>query len=149
MADLLVCNRGRVAVMEGCEGIPGKILLGDFEPRAAIITSPAVSQRTNVQFMTSLKESVYVYVFGDQMGTVMIAGIAFAERCETGESGLEEVFDYYQNFRASQRKETVSIGFGFSKASISGFLTAAEVSSRDPDLMTMDFKFTINTLPEK
>lgn len=147
MADLLACQRGKVVVMEGCDGVPGKILLKDFEPTAAIITSPAITQKTNVQFQTSLKEAVYVYVFGDQMGIVTIAGVAFAAKCEGDESGLEEIFDYYRNYRASQRKEPVEVTFG--KESVSGFLTAADISSCDPSFLTLDFKFTINTLPKK
>ena len=149
MADLFACQRGRVVVMEGCEGVPGKIMLNDFEPRAAIITSPAVIQKTNVQFQTSLKEAVYVYVFGDQMGSVIISGVAFAERCDTGESGMEEIFDYYRDFRASKRPEPIEVAFGFSKEAVSGFLIASDVTSRDPSFLSMDFKFTISTLPEK
>lgn len=147
MAELFACKRGRVAVMEGCDGVPGKIVLDGFEPLAAIITSPAVAQRVNVQFTPSLKESVYVYVFGDTMGQVVIAGVAFAARCEGEESGMEDVFNYYRDYRASQRKEPVSVTFG--KESISGFLTDVNMSSRDPDLMTMNFQFSIRTLPRK
>jgi hypothetical protein len=147
MADLFACSRGNLTVMEGCEGVPGKILLKGFSPQAAIIVSPAISQRTNVQFQTSLRESVYVYVFGDQMGTVTVTGVAFATRCDADDSGLEEIFEYYQNYRASQRQQPIEVTFG--KESISGFLTASDISSRDPSFLTLDFKFTINTLPKK
>jgi hypothetical protein len=101
----------------------------------------------NVQFQTSLKESVYVYVFGDQMGNVVISGIAFAGLCEGEESGIEDIFKYYRDYRASQRKETVTVTFG--KQSISGFLTESRMSSRDPDNLTLNYTFTINTLPKK
>jgi hypothetical protein len=147
MADLFACQRGKVVVMEGCEGVPGKIILGGFEPLASIITSPAVAQRVNAQFQTSLKDSVYVYVFGDQMGNVTIAGVAFASRCQSEDSGMEDVFNYYRDNRASQKKEPIEVTFG--KQAISGFLMASELSSRDPDLLTLDFKFTISTLPKK
>ena len=148
MAELLACQRGKIAVMEGCEGIPGKILLDGFEPVAAIVTAPSVEQRVNAQFQTSLKESVYVYVFGDQMGNIGIAGIAFASTCEDEEaSGMEDVFNYYRDYRASQRKEPIAVTFG--KESISGFLMASKLSSRDASNMTLDFSFTINTLPKK
>lgn len=147
MAELFACKRGRVAVMEGCNGVPGKIVLDGFEPLAAIITSPSISQRVNAQFTPSLKESVYVYVFGDLMGQVIISGVAFAARCEGEESGMEDVFNYYRDYRASQRQEPVSVTFG--KESVSGFLTDVSLSSRDPDLMTMDFKFAVRTLPRK
>lgn len=147
MADLLTCQRGKVVVMEGCGGIPGKIILDGFEPIASIITAPAIRQRVNIQFQTSLKEAVYAYVFGDQMGSVRIAGIAFAGRCEGEESGMEDIFNYYRDYRASQRKDPVTVTFG--KESVSGFLTASDMTSRDPDLLTLDFVFTINTLPRK
>jgi len=147
MADLFACQRGKVVVMEGCEGVPGKIILGGFEPLASIITSPAVTQRVNAQFQTSLKDSVYVYVFGDQMGNVTIAGVAFASRCQSEDSGMEDVFNYYRDNRASQKKEPIEVTFG--KQAISGFLMASELSSRDPDLLTLDFRFTISTLPKK
>jgi hypothetical protein len=147
MAELLVCQRGKVFAMEGCDGIPGKILLDKFEPVACIITSPAITQRVNAQFQTSLKESVYVYVFGDQMGQVTITGIAFAGMCEGDSSGMKEILDYYRDYRASQRKETVIVTFG--KESISGFLTESMMSSRDPSDLTLNYTFTINTLPKK
>lgn len=147
MADLFACQRGKVVVMEGCEGVPGKIILGGFEPLASIITSPTVVQRVNAQFQTSLKDSVYVYVFGDQMGNITIAGVAFASRCQSEDSGMEDVFNYYRDNRASQKKEPIEVTFG--KQAISGFLMASELSSRDPDLLTLDFRFTISTLPKK
>lgn len=147
MSDILVCNRGRVVTMEGCDGIPGKIIVDGFEPIAAIITAPSVDQRVNVQFQTSLRESVYVYVFGDQMGNVGIAGIAFAGLCEGEGSGMEDVFNYYRDYRASQRKEPISVTFG--KESISGFLISSSMTSRDPSQLTLNFNFVISTLPKK
>jgi hypothetical protein len=147
MADVFACTRGKVVVMDGCGGLPGKIVLGGFEPMAAIITSPSVTQRVNVQFQSSLKESVYVYVFGDQMGNVMINGIAFAARCQGDASGMKDIFDYYRDYRASQKKEPIEVTFG--KEAISGFLTESNMSSRDPNNLTLDFRFTINTLPKK
>jgi len=101
----------------------------------------------NAQFQTSLKASVYVYVFGDQMGNVGIAGIAFAGKCDGEHSGMEDVFNYYRDYRASQRKEPIEVTFG--KESISGFLTASKMTSKDTSNLTLNFSFTINTLPKK
>ena len=149
MADLFACSRGKVVVMEGCGGVPGKIKLGRFNPVASIITSPSITQRVNVQFQSSLKESVSVYVFGDQMGSVTISGIAFNSRCQGGEesSGLKDIFQYYRDYRASQYAESIEIAFG--QESISGFLTQSQLTSRDPNFLTLNFTFTFNTLPKK
>jgi hypothetical protein len=148
MSEVFACRRGTVVVLEGCQGIPAKLILDGFEPKAAIIVAPKISQMVNVQFQTSLKEAVYAYVFGDKMGMTGLSGIAFAGRCnDEGASGLKDVFDYYKDYRASKRKEVVTVTFG--PEALSGFLTGLEMTPRDPRDMTMDFHFGINTLPKK
>jgi hypothetical protein len=147
MSELLVCRRGMVVKMEGHGGIPGKVKLEGFEPLASIIIAPAIGQRVNVQFQTSLKKSVYVYVFGDQMGNVVIHGIAFAGLCKGNDSGLKDVFNYYKEFRASVHDKPVTVTFG--EETISGFLMAMDMRSKDPDYMTVDFALTISSLPKE
>jgi len=147
MSELLACRRGTVVIMEGCEGIPGKVKLEGFKPMASIIVAPSIGQRVNVQFQTSLEKSVYVYVFGDQMGNVIMHGIAFAGRCDGNYSGLKDVFNYYKTFRASTRAKPVTVTFG--EETISGFLIALDMSPKDPDYMMVDFKLTISSLPKE
>lgn len=147
MAELLACRRGTLVVLEGCDGIPGKLKLSNFSPVASIIVAPRVGQRVNVQFQTSLKESVYAYVFGDQMGNVSIQGIAFAGRCNGEDSGIQEVFDYYKDYRASSKPDLVTVTFG--KEAMSGFLIEMRMTPRDSQFMTTDFSMTISTLPKK
>lgn len=146
--NIFECRRGMVMVLEGCKGIPAKLILEGFEPKAAIIVAPTINQSVDVQFQTSLKEAVYAYVFGDKMGATELSGIAFAGRCEQEDaSGLKDLFDYYKKYRASKRKEVVKVTFG--PEAMSGFLTALNLQPRDPRDMTMNFNFGINTLPKK
>jgi hypothetical protein len=146
--DLFACRRGTVVTLEGCDGLPGKLVLEGFEDQvAAIIESPALRHGVNIQFMQSLDDAVYAYVFGDNMGQVTIKGVAFAGLCTGSGSGLKELDDYYKNFRASQRKEVVVVTIG--KVTQSGFLTGMVITSRDPKFMLLDFEMTINTLPKK
>lgn len=145
--DLFACRRGTVVVMEGCEGVPGKLALEDFKTMAAIIETPTMRHAVNIQFMTSLEDAVYAYVFGDQMGAVTLKGVAFAGCCEGSGSGLKYLDDYYKDFRAAHRKEVVTVTIG--PVTQSGFLTSMEISSRDPKYMLLDFTMTINTLPKK
>jgi hypothetical protein len=149
MSEILACRRGLVETMKGCGGIPGKLQLDPkFEPLAAIIDAPAISQSVNVQFQPSLGGPVYVYVFGDQMGNVTITGTAFAGLCrDQSQSGIKEVIDYYNEQRASQRTETVTVTFG--SESISGFLTRMTLSPRDPLYMLVSFSLVINALPKE
>lgn len=145
--DLFACRRGFVVSMQGCKGMPGKLKLEGFEPLAAIIEAPALRHSVNMQFMESMDNAVYAYAFGDNMGVISLRGVAFAASCETSNSGLKTLSDYYKNHRAVNRKEPVTISIG--STTYSGFLTELDIGSRDPSYMLLDFTMIIRTLPAK
>lgn len=148
MSEILACRRGLVISMEGCQGIPGRIEIDGFEPLAAIIDAPSIDQSVNVQFMQSLGQPVYVYVFGDNMGGVVISGTCFAGLCtDESKNGIKEVIDYYEDFRASQNPDLITVTYG--AASLSGFLTKMALRPKDPLYMLTSFEFTINTIPKQ
>jgi hypothetical protein len=150
MADIFQCQRGKVVVLKGCDGMPVKLILEDFKPQAAIIIAPRIQQAVDVQFQTSLKEAVYAYVFGDKMGQTDLSGIAFAGRCGNDDAkGLKDLFDYYKEYRASKRKDTITVTFG--PEAMSGFLIALSMSPLQADArdMAMSFNMAISTLPKK
>jgi hypothetical protein len=147
MSDLLACRRGTVTTIEGCEGIPGTLSVDGFDAKAAIIVAPAVAQKVNVQFQTSLKEAVYAYVFGDQMGVISLSGLAFASRCDDDSNGVKELFEYYDDYRASVRKEVVTVTI--SDKAFSGFLVAMAFRPQNPEHMISAFNMEISVLPEK
>lgn len=135
--------------MPGCGRMPGKLKLSpNFDPLAALIDAPAVSQSVNVQFQASLGGPVYVYVFGDKMGNITVTGTAFAGHCDDpNNNGLKEVIDYYNENRASQRSEVVTVTYG--SDSFDGFLTRLELRPKDPEAMMTSFAIVINTLPRE
>ncbi len=148
MSDILACRRGTVTTIAGCEGIPGTLTVDGFEDKkAAIIVAPAVKQKVNVQFQTSLKESVYAYVFGDQMGAITLQGLAFAGVCEGDDNGVKELFEYYDDFRAAVRKEVVTVTIA--DKAFSGFLTSMDMRPQSPEHMISAFTMQIAVLPEK
>ena len=137
-------------MLKGCDGTPVKLILDGFEPQAAIIVAPRIDQAVDIQFQTSLKEAVYAYVFGDKMGNVTLSGIAFAGRCGNEEaSGLKDMFDYYKDYRASKRKEVVTVTFG--PEAMSGFLLSLNMSALQADArdLAMSFTMALATLPKK
>ena len=142
------CNRGEMEVTTAHEGVLGKL---ELDPRrdqlAAIIESPTLSQAVNIQFMASLSDAIYAYVFGDKMGHLTLRGVAFAGRCAQSVSGLKEVWDYYGKYRASQRQQTVAVTIG--PMTVSGFLTQLDINARDTKYMMLDFVMRIDTLPRK
>ena len=147
MSDLLACRRGTVITIEGCEGIPGTLSVDGFEAEAAIIVAPSVAQKVNVQFQTSLKEAVYAYVFGDQMGVVSLNGMAFASRCDGDANGIKELFEYYDDYRASVRKEVVTVTIA--DKAFSGFLLSLDLRPQSPEHMISSFAMQLAVLPEK
>ena len=150
MADVFNSREGFVAVVPGQNVIPGRIRIGGFEPVAAMVGGIAYNQRTNHQFQHALDGSVYIYVFGDMMGDVVVEGRAFPLRCDTNVSGLQEVFNFYATQRAANNPDVVKVSIG--AENIIGFLTAIKVRSQSvaesPVALFQSFHLTINTLPK-
>jgi len=151
MADIFNSRAGYVVVVPSDRAIPGKIVIPGFDPAAALIAGVDYKQRTNQQFQTSLDQAIYLYVFGDLMGDVVVKGIAFPQVCSGGEEGLLEILDFYQNKRASVNPDTIAMQIG--SATITGFLTAVEVISesvaQDPVSFISNYSMTINALPTR
>jgi hypothetical protein len=149
MADVFNSREGYVAVVPGQSVVPGRIKIGGFAPRAAMISGIDYDQKTNQQFQHTLDGSVYIYVFGDLMGNVTIEGRSFPLRCGEEVSGLSEVFKFYAEKRASKNADLVQVSIG--EEPISGFLTAIRVRSQSvaesPVALFKSFWLTINTLP--
>jgi hypothetical protein len=157
MADLFVSTPGQVAAFEmsatlGQVAIPAEIKDPPFirsRPSPVIFNTVDWMQKTNQQFVTSLDGSVYIYVFGDQMGSVSIQGYAFDQLCQQDISGLQMVLDYYDENRASKRQLPIKIAIG--EKVIQGFLTGVKVlaigSAGDPAPVLNRYELEINALP--
>ena len=148
MADIFNSTPGIVVAMKAPQAIPSRIRIGTFTPKAALISGMNYTQRTNQQFQYSLDKNVYIYVFGDLMGTLEISGIAFPQLC-TGEDGIVEVFEFYRKNRASVQPQSISVAVG--NHVITGLMTAlqlsAEATAHDTFAPTESYKIMINTSP--
>lgn len=150
MADIFSSRTGYVAVIPGQAVIPGRIKISGFEPTSALIENIGYGQRTNQQFQYALDGSVYIYVFGDEMGNVRINGIIFPLLCDGESTGMKEVLEFYAAKRASKSQDLVEVSIG--DEVITGFLTALEVSgvgvASDPQAAIQSYTMVINTLPK-
>ena len=122
------------------QGVASTILFGKMEWQ----------QNTHQQFSMSLDGSIYIYVFGDHMGTIKLSGITFDRLCEGGgKTGLALVLDYYKQNRASQRPTPIQVNVA--DQTIQGFLTGVSVrtmgiaTSKEPVLQ--EYELEINVLP--
>lgn len=157
MANLFVSAPGTVTSFQldatvGTISVPAEIKDPVFitRPGPVIFSQVEWVQRTNQQFANSLDGSVYIYVFGDQMGSVRVNGLAMDALCGQKENGLQKVLKYYETNRASKR--STPIGISIADQIVRGFLTGVQVTSvgattnpQAPVLHSYDME--INALP--
>jgi hypothetical protein len=150
---------GSVVAFDMGKVIPGVIKVSDPDwpgqkPSPVMFSSVLWEQATNQQFQHSLDGSIYVYVFGDRMGKVVIEGFTFIVTCEnSGETGLAMLMNFYSTNRASARSTPILIAVG--EDTISGFLTGVTMSALgsgtgDDGLALVNrFTLVINALPKE
>jgi len=150
MADVFNSRTGYVAVVPGQAVIPGRVKISGFDPTAALIESVNYNQRTNQQFQYALDGSVYIYVFGDEMGDVAVKGMILPILCTGQSTGMKEVLDFYAQNRASKSQALVEVSIG--DEVISGFLTGLGIAgvgaASDPIALIQRYSMIINTLPK-
>ena len=85
-------NTGRVIAIED-KVAQGGISLGNITANGepiyfgnfnTIITRIGVAAAGNYQFLHTIGNDVYIYVFGDRMGDVTLHGLSFANGCPAG-----------------------------------------------------------------
>lgn len=112
-------NRGRVQVLDkpGTGLTPGSILhvpeWGGFSQFKAIFTNVTIAEQGNYQFLHTLGNHIYVYVFGDRIGQFGLSGLAFFDNCGStapnGRIGISHVIGYYRQLKLSVRAEPVLV----------------------------------------
>jgi hypothetical protein len=140
-------------------------LVGDtrvnYQVHNSIFTRVGVAAGGNFQFLHTIADDVYMYVFGDRMGQVVIDGISFADKCAVSggtvaqfapgsynfRHGIEEMLEWYERNRLSARKDPVLVTIGRSKA-FAGFITSLNANVQDPLHRTVNFQITVTLLPD-
>lgn len=123
----------------------------DFNIERSIITRVVVSERVNAQFLHTIGADIYVYVFGDRIGNVVISGLAFASSCHGGEGaddrhGAERILKWYRKHRLSRRKEPIRILIG--NTPIEGFMMEFNEDVADSSTTMMQWTVVLQALPE-
>jgi hypothetical protein len=121
-----------------------------FGNQRSIITRMTVSQKVNVQFLHTLGDLIYVYVFGDRMGSICLSGLAFNCGCTKEgtppDGGAEQMLLWYRQNRASRRPNPVRVTVG--RTNIEGFVVNFTEDVVDPSLNLVQWGVDLAALPE-
>jgi hypothetical protein len=149
-------------------GVGGDLAGFGIGPLNTIITRIGVSSSGNYQFLHTIGNDVYVYVFGDRMGEITLHGLSFAQDCNArpplpppgsppgppprggdvqGKHGFERLFDWYQRSRLAVNPNPVTVRLGF-KTIFKGFMTGITGDVNDSMTRTIQFQLTISLLPD-
>ena len=125
----------------------------DFEDKRRgtfIVTEVGIRQGVNAQFLHTLDDAIYIYVFGDRVGDITISGIAFIDVCGTGVtgSGVKDVMTYYSDNKASQRAGPVLVKFGDGDP-FKAYLLESSINLLKPEMGAAQFTFNFKLMPQR
>lgn len=153
MASIFENRPGRAVAVTDTDDTPLALRLdawGGYAGFKAIITEVAVGLDGNYQFLHTLKDKIYIYVFGDRISQIRIAGLAFADTCPGGgPSGFELVLGFYQANRVANRATPSQIQIGTSAAGhFQGYLTNFKGDVFKPEARVTQFGLIYHVFPE-
>jgi hypothetical protein len=123
----------------------------DWNSYRGIITRITLSQQVNIQFLHTLGSMVYVYVFGDRMGSVTLSGLSFflcscdADGTAAASDYQNDVYAWYKTNRASVRSSPIKVSIG--EAVVQGFVTGFTEDVVDPALNLVQWGVNMTALP--
>jgi hypothetical protein len=166
MPSIFTSSAGTVMAIDatpngGAPSTPITILLDSDTPAGVgsssvgqlggIITSFVSTGDTNTQFMHTLRDVIYLTVFGDKIGSLSIGGYLFLNNpitCgpdKTAGAPLELFYDFFYNKYVVKKKEPLSIAVG--SRVLKGFLLSFQIQMADPQFMLGQFTLQMALLP--
>lgn len=170
MPEVFSSSPGSVLVVSSLSAAPLSISVPELTARGtaygtvrSILTSVGLSERTNSQFINTLRNFVYVYTFGDRPGDLVLSGLSFLQPCDgtlgvlVGQAGsevrllrtgFELLRAFYRRNRMSRRALPVNIAIGSSIA-LNGFLTGVDLVAQDPTSAMGQFSLTFKVFDDQ
>lgn len=150
MATFFPQSRGVVKRVDGPHPLsPFFISLdGARQPfTSAIITQAGVVRSGNYQFLHTLDDTVFVYVFGRRIGELRVSGVGFSANCDGQQAGSDQVIDWFENNQLSASGRPVIVGLGGRR--FRGFLTGMQLDVVDAETQLSQWSLRFNTFPAK
>lgn len=118
-------NRGRVTTFSPPGASPGSLVgltsppgrqggaeipWGGFANFKALITDINIVEQTNHQFLHTLGGNIYIYSFGDRIGTLGVGGLAFYDNCSDDQRpGIAHVLEYFRTVKLTEREAPMKL----------------------------------------
>lgn len=122
-----------------------------FDAQLSIITGLTLSQRGNVQFLHTLGGQVFIYVFGDRIGELIVSGLSFAGACP-GEGdlgpdhGAGKILAWYRDNRVAARQTPITFTIG--QEVVQGFVTGVSENVVDPSTLLTAWNVQVQVMPD-
>jgi hypothetical protein len=140
-------------------GSPLALTVGgfDYAPWSlSVVTQMSIRRQANVQFVHTLQDLIYVYSFGERIGSITVAGLSFVGMCDefgdTGmRTGIEYVLDWYDANEVGNGVGPLWLAIGGASGSgiFRAYLTGLEVDIVKPDLRLTSFALQFQALPRR
>lgn len=114
----------------------------------AIITQCGLMLNGNFQFLHTLNDTIFLYVFGRRIGEMSVSGISFGATCpgSDNQEGITEVIQKYEENQLAVRSSPIKIALG-PKMIFNTFLTGMQESVSDPETSLGQWSFRFSSFP--
>lgn len=96
-------------------------------------TGFALELQGNYQFLHTVNDFIYLYVFGDRVGELVVTGMGFVGGCpSTSDSNICKILDYYRRNRIAKHKQPIVVSLG-ECGNLLAFLTGMRMEISKPE----------------
>lgn len=145
-------NRGRATVLYRSGAAAGSMLTltdwGGFNQLKAIFTKHSLGEAGSYQFLHTMGSSIYLYVFGDRIGQMMLGGVAFYGNCDEQNDrvGISHVIQWYREHRVAKRAAPIQVTIDPS-TTFETYLLGMQGQVLDPAKRLYQFVLTMASVP--
>jgi len=150
MAYIFPSYVGVPGVVSDPKAAPMQFSLGGwtgFPATHCVLTGVAGNTMGNFQFLLTLRNFTYVYVFGEKMGDFVVNGMALAGDCpNAGPHGMNKAIEYYNTYAISVTGTPVVVNMAGWAAW--AFVIAANFTANNPRSGIGQFTFKLKTITQ-
>jgi len=141
-------TEGDIPVPVSFDGWSGR----QFFVQKSIITQMAIEREGNFKFVHTLKDLIHLYVFGEKIGRIRVAGLSFSDICPGNgtKTGIERVAEYYDRNSIARRPTPINIQIGTTPSgNFVSFLTRLSVNIIQPESRIAQFGLEFSAMPQR